>query len=305
MLACLGCPQSIGAQGMPNMSMQEKILNGVPYTDEEWNQYLNTVHSQTSGVTVPFATFPTDLGPDTYQVILDEIPATAKQIWEVGCGDAHLIEMVWNRFKEKAKIGGSDLVASEIEVAKKRLGHTGMKLLAEPIQHMSNGTASSDVVLAHLVLMLVLPLDPAEREIHRILAPNGTLLSVVTRPDAPDSLMNQVFDFMENFIRKHYPKFSTIRSGDRRMLSTDGIKGIFSDDKGYKDLKFKDYSMLMEDTPEQIWERFFATTHTFLVLPERLRGQLRTEALQWMQLRATNGRIKMDQPLRLFSVRRK
>lgn len=303
----MGCTQSLFRESHMELTVQEKILQGLPYTDDEWNQYLNTVHSQTSGVTVPFSTFATDLGPNTYEVLLNKIPKTSKHIWDLGCGNAYLTNLVWEKFTgRRAKVGGSDLVVSEIEHAKKRLAHTDITLVAEPLQKMSNLSQSVDVALAHLVLMLVLPLEEARDEIHRILKPDGELLAVVTRPDSPDSLMNQGFDRMEGFIRKHYPNYKGIRSGDVRMQTESGIKELFSPEKGFKDLKFTDYSMLMEGTPEQIWERFFGTTHLYFVLPETLRSELRLEILQWMRSHTKeNNQLKMDQPLRLFSVKRK
>jgi ubiquinone/menaquinone biosynthesis C-methylase UbiE len=291
------------------MTCRDKILNGILYSDEEWNDYLKTVHTGFSGVTRPLADFVTTRGLNTYHALLAAIPTSelsVRTVLDLGCGDGYFTKMLWSKMGERGNLTGLDLVPEEIAAARRYLSDDRVTWIASPAQKMPLETASQDTIVSHLVLMLSLPLEPVLDEIARVLKPGGTLYAVVTRPGLSDNPFQELSAFIDAFVQSKYPKYQGIRSGDPRTQSVDDLQTLFSNERGFRvPFQYSDYAMLVSETPENIWNKFFATLHRTLILSPELREQLREELTVKMQsMMDSQGKVMFGFPLRMIIVKK-
>lgn len=303
-MASTGCV-SLRADEMP---VCDKILEGVQYSDKEWNEYLKKLHANISGVTRPFALFRTSLGPDTYNAFLNAVPdanVKGRAVLDLGCGDGFMTKTLWEKMQKNGLLTGLDLVPEEIEAARKYIGDPRVQLVAAPAQTTTLDSASQDTVVAHLVLMLTLPLDPVVDEIARVLKPGGSVYAVVTRPAPKGGYFSDLVGHMETYVKTKHPKYAGIRSGDARTQSVEELRKLFSPTRGFTKFDYTDYDMLVVETPENVWNEFFATLHRTLVLPEHERAELRDRMIAEMRKTAdATGKVHLDFPLRMFNAQR-
>lgn len=145
-------------------------------------QFLQDFHQRRPGTTHPaFAALSIAGRGSSYAVLASIVdPETPSQtVLDIGCGDGYLLHLLAEQQPSLGLIG-VDMSHTELSAARQRLGARG-QLLHERAQSLSLPSASVDVALSHLALMLMDDLEQVLGEIHRVLRPGGTLAAVVGR----------------------------------------------------------------------------------------------------------------------------
>lgn len=303
----LATSRNVGAcDGTDLMSRYEDdTLNGKDTTEGQWNDYLKRLHARIPGVTNSFSRFPTTLGPDTYTVLFETTKGryqASQAVLDLGCGEGFFTRKL--AALEGIRLSGIDLSESEIALA--RTQQPGVDFRAETIAKMSFKDAQFDLVSSHLVLMMVEPIEPALREVARVLKPGGSFVFAVTRPQGADRRWIDTQKFALAEIQKNFPKFKGGGTGDARvgtdiesLLKNAGFSGSVSETP---------YDLIVEGTPERVWNEFFGTLHRALILPQAYQAQFREAMIGYFRrLAAEDGRggqLTLRLPLRLVVTTR-
>ncbi len=282
----------------------DKIFSGKPATDEDWTNYLHDAHHSMPGMTeFCFADHPTDLGPNTYEVLaskLDTFKHKAPSILDLACGDGYLLPYVrkyvetWNRYV------GVDMVESEIQRAAERYRESSVEFVCAKAQKLPFSRNEFDIVLCHMALMLMLPLDPVLAEISRVLKDKGSFLCVIGRKTPKGGLFSVMGEKTVQFIQTELSKAAHFRTGDERIADSKTLHGLFSS-YSLKVERATDYSMLISGSPESLWENF-KNFYVVSILPEAVQGQLETKLLSDLRAHSVGGQAKLELPLTLIEA---
>jgi SAM-dependent methyltransferase len=138
---------------------------------DEWTTYLSQYHAAHPGITeqVLSGSRHPELG-DPYRWLRDAVPGHPDRVLDIACGSAPMHP--W--FPESQYLG-IDLSDAELDVARAR-GRGPVRradALALPVD-----SASVDVVVCSMAIMLLRPVEQAIAEIARVLRPGGTFAAI-------------------------------------------------------------------------------------------------------------------------------
>ena len=111
--------------------------------------------------TTSFETLVTVAGFRPHQTVLD-----------LGCGEGPLLRYVLQR---DVRYIGVDFSAASLAVARQQVGATAAEFVEADAGQMPLPEASCDVVLSHMALHIMNPVEPVLFEVSRVLKPNGQL----------------------------------------------------------------------------------------------------------------------------------
>lgn len=199
-------------------------------------QFLAGFHDANPGVTPRvFAGLPATMAgrtyPSCYDCLASVVPAGAAPtaVVDVACGDGFLLSLLAARKQVGLSLAGVDISSGELDAARRRLGAAAVLHQARA-QALPLPDACADAVLCHMALMLM---DDAPRvlaEVRRILGPQGIFCAVVGG-GAAASPAHEVFVSLLRRYRK-LPEFESLRLGDRRLNTPEGIAELFQPSLG-------------------------------------------------------------------------
>jgi SAM-dependent methyltransferase len=205
---------------------------GMPNADGA-EDFLRQVHSQQAGATHHLLNKArTADGQSSYEVLVEAIsgftlPGT---VLDLGCGDGYLLELIGQRYHDQARLVGVDLLATEIAAARQRLG-LAAQLFEAHAQALPLADASIDIVVSHLVLMLIAPIEPVIAEIARVLRPRG-MFAIMTIGSGSDSPLSAAITAAGRQIAQEDNVHSPL-TGDPRTRTPDGVRSLFGPDNGF------------------------------------------------------------------------
>ncbi len=192
-------------------------------------RFLAGFHDADPGVTSrAFAALPAQMaGRDfasSYACLAAVVPDGAATVLDLACGDGWLLSLLAARGQGGLALMGVDLSAGELEAARRRLG-TAAALHQARAQALPLPDAGADIVLCHMALMLMDGAPQVLAEVRRVLRPGGVFSAVVGGGSV--SPAHQVF---VSLLRQHrkLPQFESLRLGDRRLQSPEGIAELFA-----------------------------------------------------------------------------
>ena len=263
--------------------------------------FLRIFHAKDPGCsTRAFALGKDERGTSSYQRLAQTIPATPGNVTalDLGCGDGYLLELLRERLGHRAHLLGIDMSPEELAAARARLG-SNVDLRCERAQATTLAPGSIDIVVSHMALMLMTPLDEVIREMHRVLRPGGMLAAVVgsdrSRPGA-------VAEFIS--IVRELHAAPTIGLGDNRMRTAVGIRDVFGALDAWTEIAIEDFELNVDGPWPQVEAYLFGSYVSDLLEP-RFRDPLRREASARIPALAdSDGTIPCRTGMRLLQFRR-
>ncbi|MCY7319636.1 MAG: class I SAM-dependent methyltransferase [Ramlibacter sp.] len=194
-------------------------------------RFLAEFHDANPGATSrAFANLPASMAgtafASSYECLASVVPAGARTVLDLACGDGFLLALLAARRQAGLSLVGVDLSTGELAAARRRLGPAAL-LHQGLARELPLGDLAADVVLCHMALMLMDDVPQVLAEVRRVLTPGGVFSAVIGGGSA--SPAHQVFVSLLREYRK-LPQFESLRLGDRRLQSPEGIADLFAED---------------------------------------------------------------------------
>ena len=138
------------------------------------NAYLQDMHRRYAGRRFGFfEQFSLENGTTSFEALVTAAALRPRQtVLDLGCGEGSLLRYITQR---AVRYIGVDFSAESIVAARQQFGATEAEFVEADAGDMPLPDASCDVVLSHMVLHIMNPVEPVLSEVARVLKPNGTL----------------------------------------------------------------------------------------------------------------------------------
>lgn len=250
-----------------------------------------------------FGAYRTRDGLNSYEILAESVgPRGAGAVLDLACGDGFLLRFVLPKLGRDATAFAVDMVPSEIERAKRDCRDPRARFLCETAQDLSVPAGSIDLVLCHMALMLMLPIEPVLDQVRRVLKPGGRLAAVVGGPRPPDSPSAEIGRTIGRFLKESFPGMAAPRTGDERFGGLDGLKDLFGPARGFSaDLEVRDFEIELKGGVEDVWD-FYKDMYLVGMLPRASKAALRAEMEKTLKRLFPDGRMLIPWPMRRFAV---
>jgi len=138
-----------------------------------------------------------------------------------------LLDLCNQRFGSELVLSGVDMNSSELQLARKRLSHTDIKLHQGTAQNLDFIADSSfDVIFCHWALTLMDPVEQVLATTKRILKERGIFAAIIDgdSKSAPGYL--EVHDIIYDHVQRKYPDYGVYELGDSRVRTADQLQKL-------------------------------------------------------------------------------
>jgi ubiquinone/menaquinone biosynthesis C-methylase UbiE len=266
----------------------------------EW--YLKDYHRRRPGTTTAiFGDLPIvadgNRYESSYHYLAQNIPhvSDSLRILDLACGDGFLLRLLAEGRQQELELHGIDFSEAELAAANLRL-RGAASLICADARRLPLESASIDVVVSHMAMMLTDEMPTVIREIRRVLRRDGRICAVVGRPRQGKD-RDAVFPLIEAALAEANV-LQALPWGDRRMMSPEGIAELLQDQ--FEGLWFRNLECPMRLDPGAYWENLQAT-YSVDILPPSLQAELRVRVLHAIApLIEQYGKVPTSFALRLF-----
>ncbi len=283
----------------------DKVLSGEAPEPADWVEHLKAMHSESPSQTPnAFESPKTQDGMNSYQVLINSAKVKVpSKILDLACGDGNLIPYIKKHFGNDTPVIGIDMSKGELAIAASKKFDKNVTLKCEMADSITEENDSFDFVFCHMALMLMNPVGPVIEEIIRVLKTGGTFAAVVGAGSSQKADFYSTYqEIAIGFLKKKFPKFVGMASGDQRVRSLAGIIDIFSG-TGFCNPKIKEFSVLVNVPANNPWV-FFKDMYNVSLLPAHLREELRSE-LSIAAQSSGQKNLSFEFPMRLIVAEKK
>lgn len=290
-------------------SFARKFLAGELPSTDEWMEHLRAAHRAAPSMSPDaFAAHKTRDGRSSYEILagaLDLPDDGSAVVLDLGCGDGHLTGLLLSKLGPAGRVIGTDMCEEGLAAARRACRDRRAEFSLSNADALPAGGASVDLVLSHMVLMLVLPVEPAIAEIARVLRPGGHLAAVINHPKGGSGFYAELQRLVSEFTVGRFPRSQGLRWGDPRLHTTDGLRGLFHPGTGFDGgVEVEEFELLLDVTTDGPWE-FMRNMYFVGMLPAGDRAALKDELTRFAQARAgEDGRVRFAFPMRMLTARR-
>jgi SAM-dependent methyltransferase len=268
------------------------------------NAYLKDMHGQYSGRRFGFfEQFSLENGTTSFEALVTAAALQPHQtVLDLGCGEGPLLRYVTQR---DVRYIGVDFSAASIVAAQKQFGATGAEFVEADAGDIPLPDASCDVVLSHMVLHIMNPVEPALSEVARVLKPNGTL-HVCTpaywrmHSSAEASRFQDVMNLFPQFKDVSIPtQVGTGKFATEHSISDTITRGF----SGKATVSFSYADMVIHRPPLEALNTFTYNMYAFdLIHDEHKPEAAKTFLTKLIALKDGDGIVRLRRPLAIVSV---
>ena len=230
-----------------------QIKKGQQPSSVDLQDHLAVVHDKNAGFTEAVAWNCRDAnGKNSYELLADIIDQKLhSNVLEFACGSGVLLDLCNQQCDRKMVFSGIDTSDAELELARKRLAHTDIKLHQSKAQNLDFITDKSvDVILCHWALTLMDPVFPVLTTARRILKESGVFAAIIDGDSETAPGYLEIHNIIYQQVQRKYPDYGVIELGDKRVRTAQGLKKIMS--KAFVDsiISIKPLLFRLNGTPE-------------------------------------------------------
>jgi ubiquinone/menaquinone biosynthesis C-methylase UbiE len=185
-------------------------------------RYLRDWHHRHPDASRVFVGARDDAGRSSYERLAN-LAQHATAVLDIACGTGALLSLV-RGVAPAARLSGVDLSESELRLASQRL--PASQLSVARAQALPVASASVDLVLCHMALMLMDRPEDAFLEIRRVLRAGGRFSAVTNRPTAPDPATKGILDALRPAWRRAGASMKPPPLGDPRTYDPDTLLAL-------------------------------------------------------------------------------
>ena len=206
-----------------------QLILGEEPSKTDLQRHLNEVHKKNAGFTEKIASSCKDkYGNSSYDLLLDFLDKENNlNILDIACGSGFLLNLCYKRLGSSSKLTGIDMSYSELELARKKLNHTNVKLhlgMAQDLKFLKK--SSFDAILCHWALTLMDPIVPVLNSIKSMLKNKGLFAAIIDGDidTAPEYL--KIHNIIYKYVQQEYPNYGSIELGDKRVRNSNDFKKL-------------------------------------------------------------------------------
>lgn len=185
----------------------QALLSGRSVSPGDWKSYFRAYHGAHFNAGREFhARLRDESGLTSYETVAAAIPASARTVVDVGCGDGSLVQYV-RAVSPSASYQGIDISSEEIARARDRYADSQTGFAVGDADALPFPAGATDCVVSHLAIMLVEPVSAALVEIRRVLAADGTAVLLIE--NRAEIQRSRLAGIAAQFIRERFPKMTS------------------------------------------------------------------------------------------------
>lgn len=225
---------------------------------EEHERDIVAFHAVNPGITErTLGAARTEQGRTGYDLLALAVPPAARVVLDLGCGNGPLLASLLGHRPALESYLGVDACEPDAALARARFaGDPRVRVHTARAQSLPLEDASVDAVLSHHALYLFDPLEPALREVARVLRPGGLLAFATSSPEsARYPLFGAMMRAMSERTVREAPHFKGW--GDPRVWDREGLEGLLLRSPGGFDapLRVEPYVLRLREEPAVLAHR--------------------------------------------------
>jgi len=269
------------------------------------NVYLKDWHRRFAGQRFGFfEQFCLENGTTSYEALVTAAELRPQQtVLEVGCGEGPLLRYVRQR---DVRYIGVDFSAASLTAARQQFGATAVAFVEADAGQMPLPDASCDVVLSHMALHIMQPVEPVLCEVARVLKPNGTLhifLPAAWRihASAESRRFHDVMDLFQQFKDVSAPtRIGTGTFGTEPSTVETFMRGF----SGKAIVSFTYADLVMHRPPTEALTPFLWAYAFDLIRDAHKPEAVKTLLTKLITLKEGDGIVRLRRPMAIVSVRK-
>jgi ubiquinone/menaquinone biosynthesis C-methylase UbiE len=206
-----------------------QVESGQQPSSSALRDHLDAVHDNNAGFTEEFAWSCRDAnGKNSYELLADIVDQKYhSHVLDLGCGSGVLLDLCHKRFGAELVLSGVDMNDSELQLARKRLGHTNIKFYQGAAQNLDYLADSSfDVIFCHWALTLMDPVVEVLSTTKRLLKERGIFAAIIDGDPKTAPGYLEVHDIIYEHVQCKYPDYGVFELGDPRVRTAAALQKL-------------------------------------------------------------------------------
>ena len=284
----------------------QRLRRGERPSELELRDHLLAVHQHHAGFAESCAERCRDaIGRNSYEWLAEVVdPSFHRRVLDLGCGSGRLTALCRERYGEGIKLTGVDMSAHELALARQRIPSGAVTLHCGMAQDMGFiDDASMDVVLCHWALTLMAPVEPALREVRRVLRSNGIFAAIIDGelPSAPG--YEEVHHLIYGWVQREHPGYGATDLGDARVRSTASLAALVQESFAGAEVQIEPAVVTLHAAPAVLAREAAGFFYASFVLSAIARARMLRELETFFAARAADRQARFAMPINRLLVR--
>lgn len=282
------------------------LKSGRVPTVEDWTEFMVEHHRAHPGSTArAISRFKSTDGRNSYEILADsfELSSSAPLILDLACGDGPMTPYLLKRAGAHGKVIGVDLSVDELQLAEKKHADERISFVHADARALPFANETFDSIACHMAFMIVIPVEPMISEIHRVLKRGGSFHAVMPGVGSAQGLWRRTISDAIDFISKLYPAFPSMKTGDPRASTYEGLVSLFKKEMGWQPVsKLVELELSIRETIDEAWTSF-DERYILAAIPTPEREEMKKRFIEIAKsLLDDEGLVSLSSPIRMFSV---
>ena len=291
---------------MHSFKLSNSLRSGKPLENSDIRNYIIDFHAQYPGITESLVAHVTsEDGGTSYETLLDAVrPLGGASVLDLACGSGWLARLLLDAIGSNGKVIGIDISNYEIALAQKRFSGPNVYFVTARAQNIPLLDSSFDIVLCHLGLMVMRPLDPVINEVYRVLRGGAVFAFTIEGLGTHPSLYKAFADLLNELIVSEVPQ-PQLHPGlcDPRLLSFHSLQDLLRNRFGQQVYR-KDFSLVFCGPPDVVIDKLTRFFYSSYLLSLESRVRLYDRAYEVLGKHATvGGKLIVHVPQTMIVVR--
>ena len=274
-------------------------------TQADLLDHLKLVHQNHTGFTEKIANNCKDkFGNNSYDLLLDVLDIKKHlNVLDIACGSGFMLDLCNKRFEGKLNLTGIDMSAAELELARKKLSSTKIKLyqsMAQKLDFIKDN--SFEAILCHWALPLMDSIETVFNTIKRILKSGGIFAAIIDGDinSAPEYL--DIYNIIYKYVQLEYPNYGSIELGDLRVRNSIELHKVAFKSFSNAEVNITNHLLYFSDCPKALAIEVAGFFYASFVLSIKGHKNMTMELENYFLSRIDKGISRFTMPVNLLLV---
>jgi len=274
-------------QPVHSFKLFKSLRSGKHLDNSDVRNYVIEFHARYPGITESLVVDVTsEDGGTSYETLLDAVrPLGRASVLDLASGSGWLARLLLDAVNLSGKVIGIDISTYALTLAPKRFSEPNVYFVTASAQNIPLLDSSLDIVLCHLGLMVMRPLDPVINEVHRVLKQGGVFAFTIEGLGPHPPLYEAFADLLNELIVSEVPE---LRAGlcDPRLRSFQSLLDLLRNRFG-EEVYRKDFSLVFHGAPDVVIDRLTRFFYSSYLLSVESQARLYEHAYEFLGKHAT------------------